>query len=173
MITKITGDELNVLRIGQSQPEGNRFLREATIGKRDYARSTRLEGPIDLGKKIEWASHVLNRNRTGNRVESLVRKRQLGIGIQIVHHPLIQLRIIRHLLGIHSQTDHATRAETGWQVGPPTTHQIQIDPTGWHSLGQKIAQRRNDPVVNMNDLARLAIKEGIIARVIAVKTPVR
>jgi hypothetical protein len=170
VVGEITLGQFDVLRVGHGLPEGDGFLRETAIGEGDDKRGARLEDAVDPAKGIEGAGHVLDRDSTGDRVEDLILKRQAGLVIQVVHDPLVQLGIVRHFFGVHPQADDALGIQVERQMGAPAAHQVEIYPTQVKVFSQKTSQRCNSLVVDMDDFAWLAIKEGVVALVGPLKT---
>jgi len=112
---------------------------------------------------------VLDRHGAHRSVERLVVKGQPRRLVQVVDDVISQSRIVSHLLCVQPQTNDFAGPKVPRQVRTPATHQVEKLPAGGQHLGIQPSQRGDRPVVDMDDLARVAVelrvRRFIVARV--------
>ena len=128
-----------------------------------------LEGTIHLREDPNRLRHVLNGDGDYRGVEALVFQRQGRVGVYIVDHPLVELRVLGHLDAIQPQSYKLLFREALRQMGAPATHQVQYHPIPGELMPEVLSYRRDRVVVYVDHEARLDVEEPVVALVFAAK----
>ena len=104
------------------QKRATRLGREHAVGEGHDENTAGLEHPVDLLKSLNRTGEILNRNGDHHSVEEPLTKGQFRIPVQVVNHVVVQVRVVGHLGGVHSQTDQAPFGVARRPVGPPAAH---------------------------------------------------
>src|SRR5262245_20632478 len=76
---------------------------------------------------------------------------------------LVKLGIVRHLFGVHAETDHPLRTQLLRKVRAPARHQIEQLALRWEILGEEFANRCDRWLIEVDHLPGRGVEERVVA----------
>ena len=155
--------------VGGVAPDEHGLGGEHAVGKGYDEDAPGLEDAVHFLEDFDGPGQVLHRYRNDDGVKGIVLVGQDGVLVDVLNHIVVQVRVLRHLHGVHAQSRQPLPGVVRRPVGAPAAHQVQHHRIRGNQAAEDIAHRGNGHVVNVDHQPGLNVEIAVVAFVLPPK----
>ena len=153
--------------VGGVPPDAHRLGGKHAVGKSYDEDAAGLQNAVHLPEYLNGIGQVLDRHRNDHGVKGVVVIGKYRVLVDVPDNVVIQIGIVLHLQGVHSQAGEPCFGVVGRPVGTPAAHQVQHHRVRGYETAEDVAYGGNGPVVNVHHHSGLDVEVAVVAFVLA------
>ena len=172
-IAKVTGllevgsDQVEATAVGGIAPDTDGLGGEHAVGEGGDEDAAGLEDAVHVPENLDRPDDVLDGHGDNHGVKGVVLVGQDGILVDVLDKVVVEVGVVLHFQGVHTETGEALAGMAGGPMGTPTAHQVQHHGIGGYQAAEDVAHGGDGRVVDMDDQAGLNIEIAVVAFVLA------